>query len=314
MSDFFTDLETELRRATVRRAAAARAARISDWRRAPIAAAVAAIVLLALSGALLLSPLGGGDDALPGAGMGAGVSAPSQLAALPSALPASLQAPLEAPGPSQVERPVDDATQAVLGVMRRPQRAGERDRAALVLTAAVVPQSLGESAPAPTNHVFGGARVLLPSMRAVDAGSRARVLLVPIRPDASDRRAVDGDRIVVALALGRPGRSDMVVSQVGVTPPAGELVREGHVAQVSDRNRTVVAALVPDGVARVELRFPAVAARAGRPALTSTARTVAVHDNVAAVSERRLPSETRPLQETWFDAQGEVVLQIARAR
>jgi hypothetical protein len=300
MSDFFADLETQLRNATVRRAAAERAARVSTWRRTPIAAAVALAMLLALTAGLALAPLGGG-------GSRPAADAPDATIADRSALH-WLRARTS-------EQTVDRATWQLLGIMRRPQQADDLDRGILRQAEGPLPADVQGLPPQRRSAGFyPNARVLLPSIRTVEHGADTTLTLVPFRPASDDARAAAGDRVIVYLDVRRPGRSQAGVAALGVAPPAARLADDGFTVVAGDQGRSTLALLVPDNVTHVELGFPAAVAMAWYPDLPAVTRDVPVRDNVAVLTVRRLPAQLYPLKETWYDAQGRIIRQVTRRR
>ncbi|ADB51831.1 hypothetical protein [Conexibacter woesei] len=288
MSAFFDELERELRRATVRRAAAQRAARVSLLRRAPIAATVAAALLIAVSAAagfVALRPQG--PDATTPSG---------RQGTLPAAT-----VPRDPPLTS--EQRAEPALRDLLAALRRPQHDVERDGYAIARAGAVLPRAAD---PSPARSGWPGARVLLPSVRRAVASSHGAVWLVPFRPGArgpAGGRPAPGDRIAVVLEVRRPGRSRPTAWTTGVTPPTRALDETGFVIAASDGASASTAALVPDGVRWVRALY------ADSPAVEERSPAVGVEDNVAL-----LPGRTRaagraeyPRKVIWYDGNDRVI-------
>lgn len=293
MSAFFDDLERELRRATVRRAAAHRAARVSLLRRAPVAAVLLIVVSVAAA-FVALRPQG--------------TAAPGRAVDWPG-LPVRTPPP---PGwPLVSDEPAGAQLQGVLGVLRRPQEAGDRDAGVVGAAGGILPQGAAK------HRAFGypDGRVLLPSVRRAAEGEWGAVWLVPFRPATTGpdggalAPAERGERFVVTLQVGpAAGRAGGAVA-ASVAPPAPTLAQVGYVAVGSNGRRSVTAVVVPDGVASVGFRFTDRSrARSSQRILQEAARVVPVVGNVAALGYRTSRRSGYPSELAWYDAERRLIM------
>ncbi|HEY4278937.1 MAG TPA: hypothetical protein VGM91_11985 [Conexibacter sp.] len=285
MSVFFDDLERELRRATVRRAAAARAGRLATLRRMPVAASLAALLLLALCGGGLFLVLRPHHPVIP-----AGTAPPVAQQAGWHDLP-----PHRPGWPALADEPASPTLTDSIGLLRRPQTAYDRDTAVVRQVASLL---AGQQRRLALNDERAGrstGKVLLQSVRRVSLGSLGYFWIVPTQPAEGSKLAPEP--VFVGVRLHEPVDDEAGAMQM-MSGDVAAALRRGIAVRVGTTTSRVVALVVPDGVASIGLDV-------GNGASPARSALATVHDNVAVFSLPGVRSPTPSVMPaTWYDAHG----------
>jgi hypothetical protein len=334
MTSFFSDLEDQLRGAAQERIASGGAperppGRRSAWtallRAAPALAAIGATVVVAVGALILLGHGRRPAPVHPAAGSLAqilGTTPPAQrrreagyISAATRQVQRSAACRVRQPQGVTIHRAPGSALLSTLGVLRRPETAGDAlsrgalgergdvyagaTRRALVVGGTsyyLVPERDDPAATVPSSRCLTLlAAALHRALPRIPASLRARTAAIQAAFIAIDRR----------LAARGPQDVICVVTQshnAGSTGCGTTVAQIQHGTSPDDQDGTF-SAVVPDGVATVTLRFPSAQ---GRPARSVTAT---VHGNVYAVrvaGESSGASTATPVV-IWRSAQGHVI-------
>jgi hypothetical protein len=187
--------------------------------------------------------------------------------------------------------PLGDA----IGLLRRPQTAYDRDPSAVASAAGLLQSS--ERAARTSGAVF------LRSVRRVPLGGWGALWLAPVALGDGNYphvAASGGTALFAGIRLTRQiGRQAAAVTMIPVDP-AGVLTSDGISLAIRTRAGQLVAFVVPDGVASVDLH--------SLPGSATSSELVQVHDNVAFTMVGNADIGGRSnMRVTWRDAAGSAI-------
>jgi hypothetical protein len=182
----------------------------------------------------------------------------------------------------------------ILGVLRRPQAAADRN--SRVITAFVAFPGLGRAV-----VELGGVRL------ATRLANGVQVFLVPERLSqlTKDQYGLRGDVLGVLLGMdGQPGGAACCLDGAHIQT----IGRGGLTAEITRGAATIVLVL-PDGVARVRLLFGRQTRPGGHVYRAPLTLDIPVHGNVAAATTtaRGVGDGLEPLRVTWYAVDGHVI-------
>jgi hypothetical protein len=189
--------------------------------------------------------------------------------------------------------PPSPSLRSILGVLRRPQTAADRD--SRVITAFHVGPGLGRAV-----VELGGVR------RATRLANGVEVFLVPeqLSQFTKDQYNLHGDVLGVLLGIdGQPSGGACCLDGAHI-----RAIGRGGLTGEIPRGSTTIVLVLPDGIARVRLLFGRQTRPGGHAYGVPLTLDIPVHGNVAAATTTaRGVGDLQPLRVTWYAADGRTV-------